>query len=142
MMGALSRAPLWPVTPLGLLGGLQRGTLAWTSACGAGLGTPYLGVLLATCALEAPFYLAALRRLPLRRALLLLAACNLATHPFVYFAMPCLTRHYLLAVLAGEAFAISIEAWLLRARGGLSWPTAVACSAAANSFSWQFGILW
>ncbi len=132
---------LWPVTPLGLLSAFEPAVLEWTSACGAGVGPAYLKVFFTTCALETPFYVAALRGLPLKRALFLVAACNLATHPVVYFLLPCLLRRYLAAVLIGEGLAIAVEAWVLRARGGLSWPPALAWSAAANLFSWQVGSL-
>lgn len=133
--------PLWPVTPLGLVFGFEPRTLEWTSACGAGFGPGYAGVWLATCLLEAPLYAVAARRLGWKRALGLLAACNLATHPVVYLALPCAVEHYLAAVLIGEAFAVAAEAAILRAGARLSWPGALGWSTAANLVSWQLGTL-
>lgn len=134
-------SPLWPVTPLGLVLGFEPRTLEWTSACGAGFGPGYAGVWLATCLFEAPLYAVATRRLGWKRALGLLALGNLATHPVVYLALPCAVEHYLTAVLIGEGFAMTAEAWILRAGAKLGWPQALAWSAAANLVSWQLGVL-
>src|SRR4051812_41063652 len=75
----------------------------------------YLVVFALTCALEFPFYLAALRSW--RKGALAALALNLATHPVIVFAMPWLVSRLegtsAESLLCSELFAPLVEAILL-----------------------------
>lgn len=102
----------------------------------------YFGV---TCALEAPIYLAFSRGMKSGRRILQVILLNLATHPIVTWLIPLAFYQLQLpsgqCVLAGETFAVLVEAALLIRVYRYSTRKAFAASLAANLFSWWAG-LW
>jgi len=73
----------------------------------------YLAALALTLAVEVPLYVAALVwtwRIPMRRAVLLGVAVNLATHPALWWGL-----HFLRGVpaLLGAELAVCVVEWLL-----------------------------
>lgn len=143
----------WHFSPLGLLAALREGLkpeyreLKSGSYFSGQLGwTPdYLLVFAKTCALEAPFYYAALRRQPLIRFLAALMALNFATHPLVFFFIPSLFSRYLTSALVSEFFAAFAEmalVWLLLSKWesrSSAWSGALWILT-ANLFSWELGM--
>jgi hypothetical protein len=101
----------------------------------------YLLLLGWTCFLELPFYLLALRS---KKFVWPLLACNVLTHPCVYFLFPALAgkvgANYGQTLFASELFAIVAEALLLAWVWKVSPSRALVCSVLANLFSWWVGV--
>ncbi len=140
---------VFPVTPLGLLQGGWRQLEGVASSCELTALRPFAAVgyaatFFATVVLEAPFYALALGRRGLVRTTRILAWGNVATHPIVFFALPCLIPNYRAFVLGAELFAPAVEILLVlamtRDARGPRPLTVVALITLANLASWQLGI--
>jgi len=106
----------------------------------------YLGVFLVTVVLESPFYLLALRGRkfrPLARAGFLVAL-NLATHPFIFLALPPLVAAFggktFQTLILAETFAPMVEAMILFRFGRIRFLAALSYAIVANLFSWWAGL--
>ena len=113
---------------------------AWTIA-------EYAPIFAWTCLLEAPFFVGfALRKgTGWPRAVALLAAANLATHPVVTFVFPLIAESnswpIVYSTLGKEAFAPLVETLLVRKITKAGWLASLLIAFAANLFSWWIGSL-
>lgn len=141
---------LFPITPLGLLQGGWRQLAGVASSCELTTLRPFAAVgyaatFLATVAFEAPFYALALGKRGVVGTTRILAWGNVATHPIVFFALPCLIPNYRAFVLGAELFAPAVEILLVLAMTrdgrGPRPLTVVGLITLANLASWQLGIV-
>jgi hypothetical protein len=105
----------------------------------------YMAVFAINALLEAPAYGIAgyLNKQTPSTILGQILILNIATHPIVYYLFPLFAGHaaWTLLTLAGtsEAFAIVVEAALLKIVWNFSWSAAAFASLAANLTSWWVG---
>jgi hypothetical protein len=94
----------------------------------------WLKIFALTYTIETPIYFAALRRhLHFLGALLVSLVLNLATHPVVWFVLPKIFSNQVNYALFAEAWAVTIEALLLKALDrGLHW--------GRQGWLWFFGL--
>jgi hypothetical protein len=109
----------------------------------------YLFIFLLTCFLESFFYLSLIKNICLKKKLLALLICNLATHPFVSFGIPWIfskmSKTYGESLMIGELFAFIVELVMLQVFWQQNWLNSFVISFLANLFSWSLGtylFLW
>jgi hypothetical protein len=103
----------------------------------------YIFIFLLTCFLESSFYLILIKNQSLKKKLLALLICNLATHPIVSFVIPWIfskmSKTYGESLMIGELFAFIVELVLLKVLWQQKWLNSFVISFLANLFSWSLG---